>query len=302
MPELQICHFCELFGFNASLNPVGRLALTIGDTTYPPGYEFVSGNQYGYFDISKNIDNLALVYPRESNAIVLHVFVPDGKTKNALVNCTPEKILFRYSKLKYIEDMYETGHMRIASAIEYLKYESDEARQDNELIHSKLVSGSSVSITDKDGKSIIPIGNVTFSSVMFSLDSYLLCLSYDYDERFYKWFKDADACLVIENVDEFAQRVYAAFSKAMPSHTGFNGRVTYGNHQSELGVLFSKPKEFLYQREYRFSWIPETSERIISPEIITRMDIDKLRPIIPTAIDIYAGSLKDISRIVRKSA
>ena len=302
MADLQIANFCELFGFNSKLNPVSRMNLKIESTLYPPGFEFLPGSRYGYFDIIQHIDDLALVYEDESRSMVLHMFVPEGRAPRTIINCQPEEHLYRYSKFEYIRDAYETGHMLIFSAIEYLKNEYDAARKDNELVHAKNVSASAVSITTQDGKPIVPIGDVTFSNIHLSLDTYILCFSYDYDEKFYEWFEGTDACLIIDNVPEFENRVFAAFEKAMPSHTGVNGRVTYGKHPSARGIMFSKPLTYKYQREHRFSWIPESSKRTITPEAIIKMNMDEIRPLIPAPVEIWAGSLKDISRIVRRPA
>lgn len=104
MPELQICNFCDLFGFNSRMNPVGRLQLKIDSNVYPPGFEFTTGARYGTFEIVRHLDDLALVYYDEAGVLVLHMFVPDGVATRTLVNCTPEKNLYRYSTLKYLRD------------------------------------------------------------------------------------------------------------------------------------------------------------------------------------------------------
>jgi hypothetical protein len=130
-----------------------------------------------------------------------------------------------------------------------------------------------------------------------------LCFSYDYDEGLYNEFKDSDACLVIHNVKEFANRLTAAFAEEMLSHLAFDGRVAYGNQQSPFGVLFSKPKSYIYQREYRFLWIPENPQqhRMVDPMTIINENIDKIQSIIPPHVDIYVGSLHDITSLKTKS-
>jgi len=62
MPEIQICNFCDLFGFNSRMNPVGRLELKILDKTYPAGFEFTADTTGGALEIAKHLDDLALVY------------------------------------------------------------------------------------------------------------------------------------------------------------------------------------------------------------------------------------------------
>jgi hypothetical protein len=254
MAELQVCNFCELFGFNSRGNPISRLSLLIGSDIYPPEFEFIVGNKYGMVEVAKHLDDLALVYYDETGVLALHMFVPDG-TGKILANCTPEKRLYRYGKLKYLKDAIENGQFLVFPALEYIKREYDAARKDNELVHKKDVPADSVRITTKDGVPIVPLGDVTFSTLLLPIDSYILCFSYDYDEGLYDEFKGSEACLVVQDVKKFSERIHDAFAKAMPSYLGIDGRVVYGKHQSSLGVLFSKPKGFIYQREYRFAWI-----------------------------------------------
>ena len=299
MPELQICNFCELFGFNSVRNPVGRLPLRIGSDVYPPEFEFVAGNKYGTVEVAKHLDDLALVYYDEANVLVLHMFVPDG-TGQALVNCTPEKRLYRYGKLKYLRDARDNGHFLVFPALEYIKKEYDAARKDNELVHKKNVPADSVSITTKDNTRIVPVGDITFSTVFLPIDSYILCFSYDYDEGLYDEFEDSEACLIVQDVKEFAKRIHGTFAKAMPSHLGVDGRVAYGKHQSSLGVLFSKPKDYVYQREYRFAWIPEIPKRMLDPTVFVEDDFDKIRSIVPPPVEIEAGPLADISSLIER--
>lgn len=300
MPELQICNFCELFGFNSAGNPVGRLSLRIDTHVYPPGFEFVAGRKYGTFEVAKHLDDLALVYYDEAGALVLHMFVPDG-TGKILVNRTPEKHLYRYSKMRYLIDAMENGRFCVSPALEYVKHEYDAARRDNEVVHKKDVSANSVKIIARDGTPIVPVGDVTFSTFFLPIDSYILCFSYDYDERLYDEFEGSEACLVVQNVKEFSRRIHNAFVKAMPSYLGVDGRVTYGNHESSLGVLFSKPKEFFFQREYRFSWIPEESIHLLDPKVFVEGNFDEIRKLIPPPIMIDTGSLSDITSIVERT-
>lgn len=297
MTELQISNFCELFGFNSKRNPVSRLSLRIGSDVYPPEFEFEVGNKYGLLEVAKHIDDLALVYYDETGLLVLHMFVPDG-TGKILTNCTPEKRLYRYSKLTYLKAALEKGEFLVFPAIEYIKKEYDAARRDNEVVHNKAVPADSLRITS-NGTPVVPLGDVTFSTLFLPIDSYILCFSYDYDEGLYDEFKDSGACLIVQDVREFCKRIHAAFMQARPSYLGIDSRVTYGKHQSSLGVLFSKPKDFIYQREYRFAWIPESPKRLLNPIDFYNEDFDKLRSIAPPPLKIDAGPLCDIATIRR---
>ncbi len=300
MPEIQICNFCDLFGFNSRMNPVGRLEMKIWDKVYPQGFEFTVVTTGGAADIAKHLDDLALVYYEESGVLVLHMFVTDGTAKKTFVNCMPEKSLYRYSKLEYLKDAQQNGHFFIFPALEYIRKEYDAARKDNELVHEKAVAPETVTITTSDNTPIIPVSEVTFLTYFLPIDSYILCFAYDYDEGLYDEFEGSNACLVIHDVEEFANRLHTAFEKAMPSHIGANGRMTYGKHQNAFGVLFSKPKSYINQREYRFSWIPEKPTRLLDPVAFINQTHDEIRTKIPPPVEIYAGPLDDITTLITR--
>lgn len=301
MVNLQISNFCELFGFNLKKIPVSRIPIKIDSEIYPAGFEFMPGAKYQGFDILNHIDDLVLVYFDENENLVLHMFVPDGTAGKEFVNCQPEKMLYRYSKFEYIKDAYENGHFYICPALEYIKKEYDEARKDNELIHRKTISSDKVRITlAKNNSEINPIGNITYFTIFLPADSYILCFSYDYDEGLYDEFEGSDSCLVINDPIEFTTRIHHAFSIAMPDYIGVDARVTYSKHQSHFGPLFSKPKKYIYQREYRFAWIPENTKRLLDLKHLIENDINEIRKIIPAPVKLKLGSIKDISDVVER--
>jgi hypothetical protein len=242
---------------------------------------------------------LALVYYDKKKNVVLHIFVPDGKAETEFVNCLPERKIYRYGKFKHINDAYENGNFKIFPALEYLKEEYDEARKDNEQINSINVSSDRTKlILEKNNKVIKPIGDITNYTVLVAADSYILCFSYEYDETLYDKFKKSDSCLVINDVVEFVHRMHTAFNKVMPNYSGCNSRVTYSKHLSYFGVLFSKPKRYIYQREYRFVWIPHKSTQMIEPIKLINNDFVETRNLITKPVKISLGSLKDIASII----
>lgn len=298
--NLQICNFCELFGFNLNGYPVSRVPIKIGAEMFPEEYVFSPGMRVGGFDISQHIDDLALIYFDNCNMIALHMFILEGTTKKVFVNVRPEKILYRFDKLANLQAAYEKGEFLIRPALEYIKREYDDARKDNELIHSCESRPENVNITlQKNNQNIIPIGNITFSSIL-PVDCYILCFSYDYDETFYEKFKGTDSCLIIKDPIAFEERMHKAFTEKMPDFCGINARVSYSKHGSPFGVLFSKNKDYLYQREYRFSWLPSNTKRRLNIMDILNSDEEKLKPFIPEPVKITLGSLSDISVLVEK--
>ena len=152
----------------------------------------------------------------------------------------------------------------------------------------------------KDKKIIKPIGDVVFSEIHLPIESYILCFSYANDDGLYEEFEGSDACLIIHDMNEFTKRIHIAFNKEMPNHIGRNGRVNYGRQLSPFGVLFTKPLDYIYQREYRFSWIPEQPKQFIDLNHIMDKNQEKIRKIIPKPIVITLGSIKDISSIKMK--
>jgi hypothetical protein len=299
MADLQTINFCELFGFNFKGHPISRLPIKIDSEIYPTEFEFIPGNKYQGFDISCHIDDLALVYFDEDEHLVLHMFVPDGTAKKKLVNRQAERKIYRYSKFKHIKNAYENGKFLVFPAIEYIKKEYDDARKDNELVHKTMLSSNRVKITlEKDNSEIKPIGDITESTILLAADSYILCFSYDYDEGLYDEFGGSDSCLIINDPVNFAERMHYAFELAMPYHSGVDARVTYSKHQSHFGPLFSKPKKYIYQREYRFAWISNNSKLILDPKHLIENSIDKIRKMIPGPVELKLGTLKDISNMV----
>ena len=276
---------------------MSRMKLKIGSKVYPEGFEFVPGGGYPMFDIAHHIDDLALVYFDDCQDLVLHIFVPDGTAKKEFINYKPENKLYRYGKSDYVREAYETGHFFVSPALEFIKKEYDAARKDIEVIHTRNIAPNKVKITlAKDNSVIKPVGDIAYSTFHLPIDSYILCFSYDYDDNLYSKF-EADSCLVINDVFQFTDRVFDAFKRLMPQYLGLNGRVTYSKHLSTLGVLFSKSSKYLYQREYRFVWIPMHPKRTLNPTQITQIlngDIDDIKKIIPKPVQIDIRSLKDI--------
>jgi len=302
MSNIEISNFCELFGFNNKEYPVSRLPIKIKTKIYREGYVFKPGNLYNGFDISKHIDDLALVYYDEKKNVVLHMFVPDGKADTIFVNRLPEKRLYRYSEFEKINDAYENGNFKIYPALEYIKKEYDEARKDNEQVHSRNVSSDNTKIIfKKNNKATKPIGELTNYTISLPVDSYILCFSYEYDEVLYDEFKGSDSCLVINDVDKFVNRMHTSFKKLMPKYSGCNSRVTYSKHLSPFGVLFSKPQKYIYQREYRFVWLPHDPKQMVEPIKLINNEFEELRELIPKPVKISLGSLKDIASIIVKN-
>lgn len=298
--DLCMANFCEIFGFDSNGFPVSRFNVNIGEKQYPKDHVFKPGNLYGGWNIIGNIDNLVLLEYIFPDIVNICFFLPEGNAKKTFVNCHKDNPIYRFSEKQYVEEALYDGKFLIKSAIDYIRSELDSARQDNELIHTETRDSANTTITIlKSGKQIKPIGDIKIQK-LFQVDSYILCFSYVYDERFYTEFPGTDSCLVIRNTEEFSKRIHTWFSQHFPNFIGIDSRVSYGRKENHLGPLFSKSKQFIFQREYRFAWHPLKSNDLIDINAIASSDENYLRKIANKPITISIGNLEDIAEIKYK--
>ncbi len=110
--------------------------------------------------------------------------------------------------------------------------------------------------------------------------SYLLvCFSDQLSDALFNEFQDAQACLVINNVVAFSERMHAAVETVLPDWHGIEARVSYGK-RNQLGPAFSKPEALRHQREFRYVWQPATPVASISPVLVTLGSIADIAEII----------------------
>lgn len=199
-----------------------------------------------------------------------------------IIDLTPPPKLYRYSERKWLERSLEVGEFRLRPASDYKSQESDSARHDDELVRINKSSANSVTITDVlSGQEIKPIGDVVYTSEVGT--NYLtLCFSKSWDERLFHEFPDTDSCLVINDVEEFCNRIYLAAELALPQWCGFDTAIVYGGF-SQMGSIYSKPIQFNHQHEWRFAWQPPIPTEYLDP------------------ITISIGSIADIAEIIDMS-
>lgn len=163
--------------------------------------------------------------------------------------------LYRYSEARWLERSLRLGEFRLRPAEDYRTLEGDSARQDNELVRIRESKPENVKITlPRTGQEFTPIGPVTYTST-FSTNYLTLCLSSVWNENHFKDFTGTDACLIIHNPEEFAERLHEAAEAILPGWCGIDAPITYIG-KSRYGVPFSKPLRFFAQQEWRFSWVP----------------------------------------------
>lgn len=194
------------------------------------------------------------------------------------VNCTRPPKLYRYSEQKWLEQALAEGSFLLKPASSYRDIEMDPARQDDELVRIRQSPPEQVTITVlRTGQEIRPIGPVTYTNT--SLTDYLvLCFSSRWGEDLFTAFPGTDACLVIHDVETFAERLHAVVEAQLPGWAGIDAPVSY-IQLDRLGVPFFKPERHASQAEFRFAWYPS----VPSPRL--------------EAVPIRMGSLAGIAEI-----
>jgi hypothetical protein len=214
-----------------------------------------------------------------------------------------DSIFVRYGELFWIEDMLQHGRVRIKHASVYLGAEMNQAQRDDELTSSIYSPGHNVIVKALDQDKKIPvIGSLTYQTRL-NLDCFILCGSNEFDPLLWHDFPDYDACLIIQNLDEFARRLDLAWKTKHGECVFTHNNIEYYDQRDTSPILFkndlplgkqirnpiaSKSFTFAYQREYRFWW----ASQIGSP----RMEM----PNKCYFTDLTVGCLEDIAKIVRK--
>ena len=195
-----------------------------------------------------------------------------------IVDCTRPGKLYRYANSQWLERSLRLGEFRLRPAAKYRDLLNDSARHDDELVRLQSTPGECVKIEIVgQGRIINPIGPVTYRSEIHT-NYVVCCFSGVWDESLFHVFSDADACLVINEVEEFCERMHAAADAQLPGWVGIDSVVTYGG-RSDLGAVFSKANRFARQQERRFAWIPPTPTRALTAKFLNVGSIENLAEI-----------------------
>ncbi len=171
-------------------------------------------------------------------------------------------ILFRYDKRIHLDGTANKGIIRIRPASDFRDLEHDSARQDEELSKKHYLPGARTCITTQDGEPIPIIGDVEKTVMMPNY--YVYCMSCDWDQDLFTDFK-SDACIIINDVEEFARRLEGAATSHLPRWYFHHNPVQYFDpyeitKNEYFDAMMSKDFRFAYQREYRFLWFPQNGE------------------------------------------
>lgn len=206
-------------------------------------------------------------------SIIAERIPPDRIT----IDCRRPERLYRYSQAKYLERSRKFGEFRLRPAADYNDVIDDTARNDNELVRLQSTDGATVkiSVVGPPGE-IKPLGLVNYRSEIRT-NHFVACFSTE--SNLFPEFPDTNACLVVDKVDEFCERIHSAAEVQLPNWTGMDGGVSYGG-RNPLGAVFSKPLRFCNQKEWRFGWLPRVPIRDLKPIFITVGNIEDLAHIV----------------------
>ncbi|MDP5007502.1 MAG: hypothetical protein NWQ13_00505 [Glaciimonas sp.] len=102
-----------------------------------------------------------------------------------------------------------------------------------------------------------------------------LSLCSTFNASLFATFGDNDCCLVINNPEEFGERVHRAAQRMLPNWAGIDGAISYGK-QSPLGTAFTKTQLEASQNEWLFAWRPAQPTIALRPVIIQIGNIEKI--------------------------
>lgn len=300
MSNVMVCNFYDIFGLTSDDKYKLRVSLQDKDIYYPKNTIF-------NYD-SKIFDGFICFY--EGRELILEVIeerkldnifkfkikTDSKKNYSRFINADKEKNLFRFAEKKWIKKAYLEGNFRIKPSIDYIRNEYNEARQDNEHLLAIKMGNSFMNYSDK----VIPVENVTKFFIDTNINKYILCMSYEYDERLFDEFKAKNEdkncmlCLVITDTHEFERRL----TKAVESYDMIGARVSYSEIPNNLGIIFNKSRKFKIQKEFRFLFYNLDTSILCNDDDITNKEKEVLDKLSYKFIDINLGSLEDIAFVV----
>ncbi len=168
----------------------------------------------------------------------------------------------KFGKQKYIRQAFEYGILRVAPASGFNDPSLNSAQKDDELLHWTVTPNEQIMMRvmglDNKGNEVeIPVEKKELFRGMTVPDFYVWCCGYGYDARLFHEF-EADAVLIVRDMDVFRSRFSAAMQKTLPGWTMKDGPLSYYDpytiSREQLAPIFSKNIRYLHQNEYRFAW------------------------------------------------
>lgn len=124
------------------------------------------------------------------------------------------------------------------------------------------------------GEQILPFKSAKQQHV--ASQNYLtLSLANAWDERLFEKNQNADCCLIINDPEEFGERVHRAVRRILPNWAGIDAAISYGT-PNPLGAAFSKARQSSDQKEWLFAWRPMQSTASVHPVVIQIGSIERI--------------------------
>lgn len=171
----------------------------------------------------------------------------------------------RYGELAWLRAMLEEGRVRISPAASFADEALASAQQDDELEKPHYSPGHLVKMTTEDGRAMPIIGDVRHVRPAMA-NYYVLCAANEFDRRLFPLFANkegapSDACLIIWDIDAFAQRLEKAGAAMLDGWFFHHNFVQYFDPRrlepkQRVDAGMCKDFSFAHQREYRFLWMP----------------------------------------------
>lgn len=193
------------------------------------------------------------------------VRVPDPRLDIASNACNvvkrqklePNKYLFKYGKLQWLEETHKKGIIRISPATSYSDPSLNPAIQDDELRFIIQLNSSEFNLEVFDSKTGGSKGRMSPKQMQIIQKSvsnyYVYCLSSILVPRLFLDF-DADSCLIIRNPQEFISKLLTAFKMKNPSWVGVAKDVKYldplNSTPNQVNVFSCKHFRYSYQKEF----------------------------------------------------
>lgn len=77
----------------------------------------------------------------------------------------------------------------------------------------------------------------------------------------------APCCIVINNTEEFGERLHRAVHQALPQWAGIDAAVAYGA-PSSLGAAFTRGRHLAGQKEWLFAWRPMQPQLTLNAVVV----------------------------------
>lgn len=184
--------------------------------------------------------------------------------------------LYRFTKLKWANCFFGTGQLRLGTLFDYAKNEAY-----GKAIHDRHEGYYAYRVPQKEWKNGVP--EMRF---VLARNNLLLCMTTDYDERYYKEF-DANCCIKINSLDFFAEIdavLESGFTNLLLRKVIYYDKGRWDcvpDYEDFAGVM--KDVSFAPQREVRALWEPV--EYPFKRDPLLRMSGDSCEPKHPLYFD-----------------